>query len=84
MRRILAVAAVVVAAGALLVTTGALSLARNELRRAARARHAARGEVELRLVNPAGADLALFRAGETLDDDLGFRVAAVLGAGPPD
>ena len=68
MRRLLAVAAAVVAAGALLVLTGALSLARNELRRAARARHAARGEVELRLVNPAGADLALFRAGETLDD----------------
>ena len=68
MRRLLAVAAAVVAAGALLVLTGAVSLARNELGRAARARHAARGEVELRLVNPAGAALALFRAGETLDD----------------
>ena len=68
MRRLLILAAAVGAAGALLVLTGALSLARAELRRAARARHAARGEVELRLVNPAGAALALFRAGETLDD----------------
>lgn len=68
MRRLLAVAAVIVAAGALLVLTGAVSLARNELRRAESARHAARGEVELRLVNPAGADLALYRAGEALDD----------------
>ena len=68
MRKPLAVAAVVLAAGALLLTTGAVSLARNELRRAARARHAARGETELRLVNPAGAALALFRAGDTLDE----------------
>jgi formylglycine-generating enzyme required for sulfatase activity len=67
-RKILAFAAVAVAAGALLVTTGALSLARDELRRSARARHAARGETELRLVNPAGAALALVRAGESLDD----------------
>jgi len=67
-RRLLAVAAALVAAVALLVTTGAVSLARRELRRAARARHAARGETELRLVNPAGAELALHRAGATLDD----------------
>ena len=56
MRKLLAFAAAAVAAGALLATTGALSLARNEVRAAARAR----------------------------SDDLGFRVAAVLGAGPPD
>jgi len=67
LRKILAAAAVLLAAGALLALTGALSLARNELRRAARARHAARGETELRLVNPAGATVALFRSGDTLD-----------------
>ena len=68
MRRFLAVVAAFAAVGLLLVLTGAASLARSELRRAARARHAARGEVELSLVNPAGAGLAVFRAGETLDD----------------
>ena len=68
MRRLLALAAILVAAGALLVTTGAASLARSELRRVVRARRAARGETELRLVNPAGAELALFRAGARLDD----------------
>jgi formylglycine-generating enzyme required for sulfatase activity len=67
-RRVLAVAAAIVAVGVLLVLTGVGSFARSELRRAARARHAARGETELRLVNPAGAALALFRAGATLDD----------------
>jgi len=67
-RKILAFAAVALAAGALLVTTGALSLARSELRAAGRARHAARGETELRLVNSSGAALALFRAGDTLDE----------------
>ena len=76
MRKLLAVATILPAAGVLLVTTGALSLARSELRRAARARHAARGETELRLVNPAGATLALFHAGDTLDEALPLPLPA--------
>jgi formylglycine-generating enzyme required for sulfatase activity len=67
-RRLLALAAAVAAAGALLVTTGAASLARREIRRAERARHAARGETGLRVVNPATAAVALYRAGAALDD----------------
>ena len=76
MRNLLAVAAAVAAATALLVTTGAVSLARKELRRAARARRAQSGEVELRLVNPAGAALALHRAGGTLDEAAPVTLAA--------
>jgi formylglycine-generating enzyme required for sulfatase activity len=75
-RKLLALAAILVAAAVLLVTTGAASLARGELRRAARARRAARGETELRVVNPAGADLALFRAGAALEDALPVPHAA--------
>jgi hypothetical protein len=67
-RRLLAVAAAFAAVAALLGLTGAWSLARSEARRAARARRAAGGEVELRVVNPAGVALALFRAGAALDD----------------
>jgi formylglycine-generating enzyme required for sulfatase activity len=67
-RRVLAAAAAIAAAAALLVVTGAASLARSELRRVARARHAARGETELRVVNPAGAAIELFRAGSSLED----------------
>jgi formylglycine-generating enzyme required for sulfatase activity len=75
-RRLLAVAVALVAAAALLATTGAISLARSELRRVVRARHAARGETELRLVNPSGATLALFRAGASLDDATPVPIAA--------
>jgi len=67
-RRFPVVAAAVLGAGVLLGLTGAVSLARHEVRRAARARHAARGETELRLVNPAGAALALHRAGASFED----------------
>jgi formylglycine-generating enzyme required for sulfatase activity len=66
-RRRLVLAAVVVAAAAVLVSTGAGTLARQEYRRIARARHAAREETELRIDNPAGAALSLRRAGDTLD-----------------
>jgi formylglycine-generating enzyme required for sulfatase activity len=59
-----ALAVVLVALGA----TGVLSFLRAEQRRLGRARRAARGETELRVVNPAGAALALHRAGDTLDD----------------
>jgi formylglycine-generating enzyme required for sulfatase activity len=65
----------VVAAGAVLVTTGALSFLRAEAARRARARHAARGETALRIVNPASASLALFRAGKDLDDAAAARIA---------
>jgi len=67
-RQLLAPAAMLVAAGALLATTGVVSLARSELRRAVRARRAARGETELRLVNPAQATVVLRRSGADLDD----------------
>jgi formylglycine-generating enzyme required for sulfatase activity len=66
--RWLVMAAVVVAAGAALAATGAFSFLRAEQRRLARARHAAQGETEVRVVNPAGAALALHRAGNSLDD----------------
>jgi formylglycine-generating enzyme required for sulfatase activity len=62
-------AALAVLAGlALLVAGGALPLARSEYRRLARSRHAARGETELRIVNPAGAAVSLHRAGRSLDE----------------
>jgi formylglycine-generating enzyme required for sulfatase activity len=64
----LVVAAVVVVAVLALVASGALSFLRTEQRRLARARRAARGETELRVVNPAGATLALLRAGAAIDD----------------
>lgn len=67
MRGRVAGAAAVAAGAALLVSTGAVTFARGEYRRIARARHAARGETELRIENPAGATLSLFRAGATLD-----------------
>ena len=68
MRRWVAGAAVAVAAGAALAATGAFSFLRAEQRRLGRARHAARGETELRIVNPAGAALVLYRAGNALDE----------------
>jgi len=66
--RRLGVALGVLAMAALLVSTGAVTVARDEYRRLARAHHAARGETELHVSNPAGATLALFRAGEELED----------------
>jgi formylglycine-generating enzyme required for sulfatase activity len=56
------------AAGAIaFAATGTANLARDEYRRIARSRHAANGETELRLVNPAGSALTLHRAGAALD-----------------
>jgi formylglycine-generating enzyme required for sulfatase activity len=67
-KRALAVAAVTLgAAGALLVAAGALSF-RAQQAGLARARHTAQGETRLVVVNPAGAAVALHRAGVTLDD----------------
>jgi hypothetical protein len=51
----------------ILAISGAARFARREYRRAARARHASRGETELRIVNPAGAAVSLRHAGATLD-----------------
>jgi formylglycine-generating enzyme required for sulfatase activity len=61
-------AALAAAAGvAILAVSGAGTLAGREYGRLRRARHQARGETELRILNPAGAAPALFRAGETLE-----------------
>jgi formylglycine-generating enzyme required for sulfatase activity len=68
------VALAVPAAFALLAAGGALPLVRGEYRKLDRARRAARGETELRIVNPAGATLSLYRAGRSLED------AGTLGA----
>jgi formylglycine-generating enzyme required for sulfatase activity len=51
-----------------LTLSGAGTFARREYGRVVRARHLSRGETELRLVNPAGAALSLYRAGATLED----------------
>ena len=67
MKRWLVALASVAAVGVMLGATGVLSLLRAEHRRIARSRHAARGETELKILNPAGASLALFRAGVDLD-----------------
>jgi formylglycine-generating enzyme required for sulfatase activity len=63
----LALAATAAAAASVGLALGAAA-ARRELRRVLHARHAARGQTELRLVNPAGASLALRRAGASLED----------------
>lgn len=55
------------AVGALVVASGALSFLRAEQSRLARARRAARGETELRIVNTADASVALRRAGDSLE-----------------
>jgi formylglycine-generating enzyme required for sulfatase activity len=60
----LAAAAAAVSVG---LALGAGEVARRELRRLVRARHLARGQVELRVANPAGAALTLRRAGNSLD-----------------
>ncbi|HET9316352.1 MAG TPA: SUMF1/EgtB/PvdO family nonheme iron enzyme [Vicinamibacteria bacterium] len=64
--RLWAVVAAAAAAASLLAGGGAY--ARRELARTLRARHSARGEVELQIVNPAGAVVSLQRAGATLAD----------------
>jgi len=67
-RRLLGLAALMAAVAGVLAATGALSFLRAEQRRVARARRSARGETELRIVNPAGAVVSLQRAGRTLDE----------------
>ena len=63
------VAALLASGGvAILALSGAGTLARREYDRTMRARHAARGETELRVVNPAEAFLSLHRACATLED----------------
>jgi formylglycine-generating enzyme required for sulfatase activity len=74
-RRRLAAAVALAAAVVTLATSAACGFLRAEQRRRARASHAARGETELRIVNPAGASLAVFRAGADLD------AATPVGAG---
>jgi hypothetical protein len=73
------------AAGALaLAAAGALPPLRGEYRRLARARHAARGETELRVVNAARAAVTLHRAGSDLDEAVTLGAAAAetwLGGG---
>ena len=76
MSRRLGVGLGVLAVAALLLSTGAVAVARDEYRRLTRARHAARGETELHVENPAGAALALHRAGDTLD---GASATALVG-----
>lgn len=66
-RRLLVVIGLAVASGIALAGTGALAFLREEQRRLVRARHAAAGETALRVVNAAGAALALLRAGDTLE-----------------
>jgi formylglycine-generating enzyme required for sulfatase activity len=67
-RRVLVLAVVAAALVALLAATGVFSFLRAERVRRARARRAARGETELRIVNPAGAAISVHRAGKALDD----------------
>jgi len=67
-RRLLVLTALVAVVVGVLAATGALKFLRAEQRRVARARRSARGETELRIVNPAGAAVSLQHAGKTLDD----------------
>lgn len=75
-RRVLLVVAAVVATGLLGAATGLSSFFAAEHRRLTRSRHAARGETELRVVNPSGAALALYRAGDALDGAVSVPLAA--------
>jgi hypothetical protein len=59
--------AAIAASAALCAATPVLLFLRAEDVRQERAGHAARGETELRIINPAGATLSLLRAGETLE-----------------
>jgi hypothetical protein len=62
----LAVGLALLAPGALLAS-GLVWLARGEYGRLARARHLARDETELRVVNAARAEVLLYEAGDELD-----------------
>ena len=75
-RRLLVLAALVAAVAGVLAATGALAFLRAEQRRLARARRSARGETELRIVNPAGAAVSLQSAGRTLDEAAPLDIAA--------
>jgi formylglycine-generating enzyme required for sulfatase activity len=66
-RGLLAALAVVAAALALLGARVAVDWLHGEQARLARARHAARGETELRIINPLGLPLALRRAADSLE-----------------
>src|SRR5512139_2850167 len=63
----LVVVAALAAAGAALAAAGTFAFLRAETKRLVRARRAASGETELRIVDPTGAALALFQAGDDLD-----------------
>ena len=67
-QRLLVLTALVAVVVGVLAATGTLSFLRAEQRRVARARRSARGETELRIVNPAGAAVSLRRAGRTVDE----------------
>ena len=67
-QRLLVLTALVAVVVGVLAATGTLSFLRAEQRRVARARRSARGETELRIVNPAGAAVTLQRAGRTVDE----------------
>jgi formylglycine-generating enzyme required for sulfatase activity len=77
-RRLLVLTALVAVVVGVLAATGTLKFLRAEQRRVARARRSARGETELRIVNPAGAAVSLRRAGRSLDE------AAPLDLGEPE
>jgi formylglycine-generating enzyme required for sulfatase activity len=72
----LGAALALLAGGVLLVLGGALPFARAEYRRVVQARHAARGETELRVLNPARAELSLRRAGQDLDQAVRIPLAS--------
>ncbi len=66
-RRLLVVCVALAATAGVLAATGVFAFLHAEQRRLVRARRAGHGETELRIVNPAGAGVSLFRAGDTLD-----------------
>jgi formylglycine-generating enzyme required for sulfatase activity len=68
--------AVALLPAAVLFSKAAASLARAEYRRLTRARHEARGETELRIVNPGGMEVSVHRAGATLADAEALPAAA--------
>lgn len=75
-RRPVAVLALALLAGCALAGAAAAVLVRAAHRTLERSRHAARGETWLVLANPAGARLALYRAGANLDGAEGVPLAA--------
>ena len=84
-RRLLVLTALVAVVVGVLAATGTLTFLRAEQRRVARARRSARGETELRIVNPAGAAVSLRRAGRRprRSGSAGPRRAGGLAAGRP-